>query len=349
MIGRVAVAAMALWTVGALTLGAAASSNADAQSVQVVGPAEDTLPTLTPALTIVSSAFTPAQQPVALRLVVAADAQFTTPLVDTTLTGDTAVVMLQRPLPDGGTVFWRATATGTDGTSVTSAAVGPRFVRPWLALLDPNVPTGVTLTNRRPTFIWSSAPVDSPPGPWTYAFELLGSSNPFPVFTATGLVDTTFTPGFDLDLNTSYRWRVSARLASGDSTRVSSAASFVIVDPGRPVATLLYQNFPNPFPRGATTSTCVWFDLRDPATVRLEIFDIRANLVRRLVPSPTVAAVLPAGRYGRAVDSGTGGCDPRFAWDGTADDGRLVAPGVYMLRLTANGRTLTKKILFRGR
>jgi hypothetical protein len=349
MIRRVAVAAVALWTAGALPAGIVAPSALAAQTVEVLGPPDDTLTTLTPSFTIAATGFTPAQQPVVLRLLIGGDAQFTAAIVDTTLTGDTAVVMLPRPLPDGAVVFWRAIARGSDGTMVTSMVTGPRFVPRWLELLDPNVPTGVTLTTPRPTFLWSSAPIDAPPGPWTYAFELLGSSTPVPVFTATGLMDTTFTPAFDLDLNTSYRWRVSARLASGDSIRVSSAASFVIVDPGRPVATLLYQNFPNPFPRGANSSTCVWFDLREGAIVRLEIFDIRANLVRRLVPSSTVATTLPAGRYGRAVQSGAGGCDPRFAWDGTAGDGRFVAPGVYLLRLTANGRPLTKKIVFRGR
>lgn len=349
MIRRVAVAAVVLSTAGALPGGLAAPVGLSAQAVEVLGPPDDTLPTLTPTFTIAGSGFTPAQQPVVLRLLIGADAQFTTTLLDTSLTGDTADVMLLRPLPDRGTVFWRAIARGSDGTTVTSEVTGPRFVKPWLVLIDPNVPTGVTLTARRPTFVWSSAPVNDPPGPWTYAFELLGSSNPFPVFTAAGLMDTTFTPVFDLDLNTSYRWRVSARLTSGDSTRVASAASFVIVDPGRPVATLLYQNFPNPFPRGANAATCVWFDLRDPAIVRLEIFDIRANLVRRLVPSPVVPAQLAAGQYGRGVQSGSTGCDPRFSWDGTAEDGRTVAPGVYLLRLTANGQTLMKKIVFRGR
>jgi hypothetical protein len=346
---RVAVAAVALSTAGVFPGGLGSPQWLPAQSVEVVGPPDDTLRTLTPTFTIASSGFAPDQQPVTLRLLIAADSSFANPIIDTAVVGDTADIVLQTALPDRARIFWRATARGSDATTALSDITGPRFVPPWLRLLDPNVPTGVTLNSPRPTFVWASAPVNSPPGPWTYSFELLGSTNPIPVFTASGLADTTFTPAFDLDLNTSYRWRVLARLASGDSIRVASAASFVIVDPSSPVETLLYQNFPNPFPRGANASTCIWFDLRDPATIRLEIFDIRANLVRRLAPSDNVPGLLPPGRYGRAVQSGSGGCDPRFAWDGTASDGRLVAPGVYLLRLTANGRTLTKKILFRGR
>ncbi len=346
MTPRVALASLAVWAAGAL---AGATGSAQAPAVEVLAPPDDTLFSLTPTFTIASSGFSPSPQPVALRFVVSTNPAFTGVIVDTTLFGDTATVTLARPLPDGGEVYWRATARASDGTSVTSAVTGPRVVRRWLRLVDPNLPVGVTLSNPRPTFVWSSGPVHTPPGPWTYTLELLGSSGFFPLFTATGLVDTTFVPGFDLDFNTSYRWRVTARLATGDSVREASSASFVIVDPGQPVATLLYQNFPNPFPRGALPSTCIWFDLREPATVRLEIFDIRANLVRRIVPSSTVPASLAAGRYGRALDSGAGGCDPRFSWDGTADDGRQVATGVYLMRLTADGQALTKKIVFRGR
>jgi hypothetical protein len=347
MIRRVAGAAVAL-IAGAL--GAAATAlPAHGQTVEVLGPASQPIQTLTPTFTVAAGGFDPAQQPVTLRLIVSADAALDNPIVDTTLSGDTATITLMHPLPEGVPLYWRATARGSDGTIVTSATTGPRSVRRWLVLISPNVPTGTTLSTRRPTFTWSSAGVAVPPGPWRYAFDLLRSNNPVPAFTATGLADTTFTPGFDLDLNTSYRWRVTARLASGDSTRVTSAATFVIVDPGRPVATLLYQNFPNPFPRGGVVATCIWFDLRDPATVRLEIFDIRANLVRRLVPGAALPAVLPAGRYGRGAGTGESGCDPRFAWDGVAEDGRTVAPGVYLLRLTADGRTLTRRLLFRGR
>jgi hypothetical protein len=347
---RLAGATVVLLGTGAL-LGASASAfTLEAQqSVQVAGPPGNPISTLTPSFTIAAQGFSLAQQPVTLRFQVATNAQFANPLLDTTLVGENAVVTMPRALPDGASVFWRATASGSDGASVTSATTGPRAIPPWLALVSPNVATGVTLDTPRPTFVWSSAPVDAPPGPWTYTFDLLRSNSPFPAYTAQGLTDTTFTPGFDLDFNTSYRWRVTARLASGDTVRANSAASFVIAVAGRPVATLLYQNFPNPFPRGGVVSTCIWFDLRDPAIVQLEIFDIRANLVRRLVPSPEVPTALSAGRYGRSLGNGEGGCDPRFAWDGVGEDGRLAAPGVYLLRLTANGRALTKRILFRGR
>jgi hypothetical protein len=180
---------------------------------------------------------------------------------------------------------------------------------------------------------------------------------------ARDLADTTFAPTVDLQANTSYRWSVTARLASGDTTRVASLATFVIVDDGAPPATLLYQNFPNPFP--ATTAagaaavgntagvgaTCLWFDLARPSVVRLDIYTLRGNHVRTLVPSGALQGVLAAGRYGRAPGAATSnsGCDPRLAWDGTAADGRVVPAGIYLARLVADQTSSVRKVVFRGR
>lgn len=118
-----------------------------------------------------------------------------------------------------------------------------------------------------------------------------------------------------------------------------------------PRATLLYQNFPNPFPSGGLLATCFWFDLARDADVRIQVLDIRGNVVRTLAPSSTTPGHFSAGRYGR----GTGdipdgfGCDGRFIWDGTASDGRLVPPGVYLLRMRADGEDVVRRMLFLGR
>ena len=118
-----------------------------------------------------------------------------------------------------------------------------------------------------------------------------------------------------------------------------------------PRATLLYQNFPNPFPSEGILATCVWFDLAHDADVRIQVLDIRGNVVHTLVPSPDIPGHLIAGRYGR----GTGdipdgfGCDGRYIWDGTASDGSLVPPGVYLLRMRADGADVVRRMLFLGR
>jgi hypothetical protein len=118
-----------------------------------------------------------------------------------------------------------------------------------------------------------------------------------------------------------------------------------------PRATLLYQNFPNPFPSDGILTTCVWFDLARATDVQLQVLDIRGNVVRTLVPSGTTPARLAAGRYGRGTgDIPNGfGCDGRIIWDGTASDGSLVPAGVYLLRMRADGTDIVRRMLFVGR
>ena len=127
-----------------------------------------------------------------------------------------------------------------------------------------------------------------------------------------------------------------------------------------PAATLLYQNFPNPFPgtgvaaanamrAAGAPATCIWFDLGRPSRVRLEVYTLAGDLVRVLLPSPELTGVLPADRYGREPGGAERGCDPRLTWNGTGDDGRVVPAGVYLLRLQADGASQVRKVVFRGR
>jgi len=113
-----------------------------------------------------------------------------------------------------------------------------------------------------------------------------------------------------------------------------------------PPVTLLYQNFPNPFPANGRDSTCISFDLAAESEVELIVLDLRGGPVRHLVPGPGFGSFLPPGRYGR---TGTGGCDPRLMWDGRADDGRVVPAGVYLYKLHAGGVLEFKRIVFSGR
>ena len=118
-------------------------------------------------------------------------------------------------------------------------------------------------------------------------------------------------------------------------------------DTGRPAVTLLYQNFPNPFPTTTGRTTCIWFDLDRVTSVSLTIHDVRGNLVRTLLPNASLSQVWQPGRYGRASSSGAG-CDPVFTWDGTAADGSMVPRGVYLIRLRAAGVQSIKKAVFQG-
>jgi len=119
-------------------------------------------------------------------------------------------------------------------------------------------------------------------------------------------------------------------------------------DTGRPSVTLLYQNFPNPFPTIESRSTCIWFDLDRVSAVTLTVHDVRGNLVRRLIPNGSTAQPLGPGRYGRASPSSGTGCAPALTWDGRSDDGTYVPRGVYLIRLRAAGSESIKKALFQG-
>jgi hypothetical protein len=163
------------------------------------------------------------------------------------------------------------------------------------------------------------------------------------------VTDTSFVPPTPLEANTPYRWRVTGRLGDTDSVTRETPATFVIADSDAPLATLLYPSFPNPFPTASAQSACIWFDLHQPALVTLEVFDIRGRRVRQLIPGEGVGSTLRAGRYGRESEWSDTGCDPRLAWDGLGEDGRIVPAGVYLVRLSAGNQELVKKIVFRGR
>jgi hypothetical protein len=119
-------------------------------------------------------------------------------------------------------------------------------------------------------------------------------------------------------------------------------------DTGRPAITLLYQNFPNPFPTPTSRVTCIWFDLNRTASVSLTVHDVRGNLIRRILPNASSPQYLQPGRYGRATPTADSGCDPTLTWDGTSADGKLVPRGVYLIRLQAAGAQSIKKAVFQG-
>jgi hypothetical protein len=142
---------------------------------------------------------------------------------------------------------------------------------------------------------------------------------------------------------------VAADLHAGtDTSLVEPPAPFIVLDATAPPATVLYQNFPNPFPTPTQETTCLWFDVSRPGVVALEILDLRGGVVRRLLPRGDFPIVLSPGRYGRG-SAGGGLCDPRFAWDGRADDGRWLPAGVYLYKLKVAGVIQFKRIVFRGR
>jgi hypothetical protein len=284
--------------------------------------------------------------PVSYRLRVAFDSAFETPAVDTVLLG-TEQFAWRSPVKPGPPLYWQVDATAAGGASASTGRVGPIQTPEWARLLTLANPSGATTPDPQPTFTWSPSPIANPPGPFSYDVLVRQTAGgPQSTFVA-GLTDTTIRLPTPLERNETYRWALVIH-AGLDTSLVRAPAPFLVLDATAPPATLLYNNFPNPFPTPARDATCIWFDLALPSRVALEILDLRGGVVRRLVPSPDFPGVLPAGRYGRGAPGG-GLCDPRFAWDGRTDDGRLLPAGVYLYKLKAGDVIQFKRIVYLGR
>ncbi len=288
--------------------------------------------------------------PDTFHLQVGIDTALATVILDTTVT--TSAVTLPRAAPPGTRLFWRATARSALGTAESIRLVGPLVVPPWVTLLTLNAPSGESIRDSQPLFAWHAPLVTAPPGPMTFDVSVFPASEgpAAPVVAVRGLTDTIYRPATPLEKNLPFRWRVVAHVGATDSAVTTSSGTFLVLDQAAPAATVLFQNFPNPFPNRAlgVTTTCIWFDVATPGSVRLEIFDIRGRLVRRLVPSAQLAGQLDVGRYGRPAGDAPGTCDSRFAWDGRDETGAYVRPGVYLYRLTSPGFQDTKRIVFLG-
>jgi hypothetical protein len=99
-----------------------------------------------------------------------------------------------------------------------------------------------------------------------------------------------------------------------------------VTDPGAAQGLRLAQNLPNPM----TASTEIAYHLNVAGTAEVDLFDISGRRIRRLE-----AGTFPAGE--RTV-----------TWDGRDDSGSRVPPGIYLYRLSVNGRSLSKKLIVSG-
>jgi hypothetical protein len=316
---------------------------------EALGPV-DSLRSVTPTFSWDAGTPPPGVAPDTFRLVVGLDSVLATVALDTTVT--TSAVILTPPMATGTRLYWRATARSALGARETTRIVGPLVVPPWVTLLSLNAPGGQSLRDSLPLFVWRSPAAAAPPGPFTYDLTVYPASEGPQryVLLVRGLRDTTYRPTTALERNLPFRWQIVAHLGPTDSAVVTSTGTFLVLDQQAPATTLLFQNFPNPFPNRSlgVNTTCIWFDVAQPGSVTLDVFDVRGRLVRRLVPSDQVPARLDAGRYGRPAGDALGTCDPRFAWDGKDETGAYVRPGVYLYRLSAPGFRDTKRIVFLG-
>lgn len=129
-----------------------------------------------------------------------------------------------------------------------------------------------------------------------------------------------------LSLPGTYHYYVAAVYQQGESVG-SEPIGFVFPivageDPSTPpLVTKLYQNYPNPF----NPSTTLMFDLAESGKVKLSVYNIKGQLVRRLVDES-----LAAGTH-------------RIVWDGVDSHNSQVSSGVYFIRFESRGHNYTRK------
>jgi serine protease AprX len=309
-------------------------------------PAAGPLTTITPTFAWTVGTVPASATPVSYRLRISRDSTLAAPIVDQLTAAQTFATPQALKT---GSLFWRVDATAASGETATSGVIGPIIVPAWATLTSLSNPAGMVIDTAQPTFTWKPAQVSAPPGPLTYDLDVQRVATGVTEFNVANLTDTTFEIPRPLERNTAYRWLLVV-YAGSDTSIIRSQGSFLVVDLGMPTSTLLYQNFPNPFPAGGRDSTCLWFDLAIAGNVQLDILDLRGNRVRRFVPGPDFPGVLAPGRYGRGSGGGGGGiCDPRLMWDGRTDDGHPLPAGVYLAKLKAPGLLVFKRIVFRGK
>jgi hypothetical protein len=93
--------------------------------------------------------------------------------------------------------------------------------------------------------------------------------------------------------------------------------------PALPKVFSLSQNYPNPLVSGTQIS----YALPKDVAVKVEVYNLLGEKVTTLVNREQTA--------GYKV----------IHWDGTSENGNMVAPGIYFYRIGANGFTATKKMI----
>lgn len=176
-------------------------------------------------------------------------------------------------------------------------------------------------------------------GTWDYARVLVNGTKVWESPSGANLIDTSWVPQeFDLssiaDGNPAVKVRFTLHSDGStnfggwnlDEVRVTAIDATVPTDVASAPAArraVLYPNVPNPY----NPSTTLRFDLPAPATVDLSIYDTSGRQLRTLVH-----AALGAGMH-------------TYLWDGRDAAGRHSASGIYLYRLTAAGRSQSRKMV----
>ncbi|MDY6915381.1 MAG: T9SS type A sorting domain-containing protein, partial [Candidatus Cloacimonadota bacterium] len=110
-----------------------------------------------------------------------------------------------------------------------------------------------------------------------------------------------------------------------DEARTGNMAAVVSNNPEETpeIITYLGKNYPNPF----NPTTNIHFNIKNEGRVKLEIYNLKGQLVKTLVNSNLT-------KGGHTIH-----------WNGNDDRGKSVASGIYLYRLTTDDFTASKKML----
>lgn len=285
--------------------------------------------------------------PVTFHLGFAEDSDFQEVFLRDSVVG-TFARRLQEPLPPRTRVFWRVEARSTQGVGWATPSQGPLEVPSWVSLDVMNDPGGIQLADPQPEFRWTAMEIPGPAGPFTFELQILSDREGEVILSYPGLEEEHHKIGDPLPFNLPLRWRVIAQARAGLADTVASAGPFVVTGGANPPVTVLYQNFPNPFPNPdeGIWETRIWFDLAQRSVVELAVYDMRGRLVRSLIPGRGCGPTeLPPGLYGREEGPSSLPC-AAFSWDGEDQSGGRVSPGVYLLRLRAGGVVEVRRVVY---
>jgi hypothetical protein len=304
--------------------------------------------TLTPLFQWDAPTIFPPALPVSFTVLVAADSLFNDVVLAERVVG-TFARRLSRALPPRSRLYWRVDAETSQEIRRRTQTMGPLLVGSWVELTVLDTPGGETIEERRPVLRWEPFEELLPPaGPFSYDVTVFSDRDEEPVAMALDLDSTSYRVEDPLPVNVPLRWSVVATDASGQADTATSAGPFVVVSSSNPPATVLFQNFPNPFPpeQGGARETKIWFDLAQAGPVDLAVYDLRGRLVRRLIPDAGCSeVVLEPGMYGREEGASEDPC-VRLVWDARDDGGREVEPGVYLLRLRSGGAEGIRRVVY---
>lgn len=126
----------------------------------------------------------------------------------------------------------------------------------------------------------------------------------------------------------SYKYYVTALYAEGESMpSLITEFMYPYVQGDEPPAIALenrlYHNYPNPF----NPSTTIAFSTKVAGSVKLNVYNLKGQLVRSLVND-----IRPAGSY-------------KIVWDGKDTRGKAVAGGIYLYRIESPGFNQTRKAI----